>query len=169
MKKLSLPLLLLLLFLLSSCNPETGILTVSGTYDVNLDLYLSNPKIGIFPAGSNFTPFGGNGIDYINNTFVPMVVVTPAGDGSYSIDFPADLSSVGHLIVWDDYLDDNIFDLGSEEMGYFPIKNDGQNDYIITGWQSVGDLYFAVDAGSTQIDLSSVGAGGFDFYYYSLQ
>lgn len=164
MKKLFIPLLLGLLLILSSCDPETGILTVSGTYDVNLDL--TNPKVGIFPAGSNFSASGGNYIDYIDDSFVPMVVVTPAGDGSYSIDFPADLSSVGHLIVWGDSSDNNIFNLEFEETAYFPIKTVVETDYIITGWQSVGDLYYAVDGDSNQIDLSSVGAGGFDFYDY---
>jgi hypothetical protein len=162
MKKLSLPLLVGLLLILSSCDPETGILTVSGTVSVDLDL--SNPKVGIFPAGSNFTQSVDNLVSY-DGTFVPLVVVTSAGD-SYSIDFPADLSSVGHLIVWGDSNNNNILDVVGDDPRFFPIKTIVVTDYIITGWQSVGDLYYAVDGDSNQIDLSSVGAGGFDFYDY---
>ena len=154
------PVLLGVLLILSACNPETGILTVSGTYELSLD---NNPKIGIFAAGSNFTTVYVNEVAYQEETFVPMVIVTPGGDGSYSIDFPEDLSSVGHLIVWHDSIDDDIFDLENDEQGLFPIKTIGVTDHVITGWESVGNLFYALD-GDTQIDLSSVGTGGFDFY-----
>ncbi len=168
MKRIIFLIIPLLVLILGSCDPETGILSISGNCEISLD---SNPRIGIFPASVTLTA-DYNEVQYVDDSYVPLVAVIPDAAGDYVIDFPGDLSSVGQLIAWDDGNSNGIFEVGSEsdagvvpgEFGLFPIKTVKDIGYVITGWDSVGDIFYVSD-GDTNLDLSSVGTQGFDFFY----
>ena len=153
MKHILLLIIPFLILSLSACDPETGILTISGEYLMSLD---NNPKIGIFPAGVEFNVIFWNEVDYSDGSYTPLVVVVPDADGSYSIDFPQDLSTVGQLIAWHDSSDNNIFDLGFEEFGLFPVKTVIETDYGITGWASIAGIFTAQDNSGNLLNLESI-------------
>ena len=160
--------------LMAACNPETGILTVSGNVDPGLSF--ENPKVGLFPVDQQFS---GDGvfIYYDSQTsdpsVVPLVIAVPDASGNYSIDFPSDPTSVGQMVAWDDILDNGEFDIAlgdPDEPGFFPLKDiTGITDpVVINGWSIVGDILFAVEDSevTTLFSLEDIGAGGFDFYDY---
>ncbi len=100
-----------------------------------------------------------------------MVVIEPNPDGSYSIDFPKDLSTTGQLILWYDEDDNNEFGLGAafgNESGFFPVKTVSGSDYVITGWEAVADGFMAITDSESSINLSSEGTTGFDFFFLGL-
>ena len=150
-----------IVFILTACNPETGILTISGKYLMSLD---NNPKIGIFPAGISFSVITWNEVEYLDGSFAPIVVVVPDADGSYSIDFPQDLSTVGQLIAWYDYTDDDSFNMNDDEAGFFPVITVIETEYVITGWASIAGIFTAQDDSGNLLNLESIGTQGFDFF-----
>lgn len=152
------------LVLLSACDPETGILTISGDFQESMD---NNPKVGIFDAATVFDLENYNEVVHVEANFVPMVVVVPNPDGSYSIDFPKDLSSTGQLVLWYDGNDNNEFGLGDSwgwESGFFPVKNVSSSDHVITGWEAIANDFIAITDNASLINLSSEGTTGFDFF-----
>lgn len=128
----------------------------------------NNPKVGIFDAATVFDVESYNEVFHVEANFIPMVVVVPNPDGSYSIDFPKDLSTTGQLILWYDVNDDNEFGLGDSwgyETGFFPVKTVSGSDYVITGWEAVANGFMAITDSESSINLSSEGTTGFDFFW----
>lgn len=123
--------ILLIPVLLSSCvYYGSGIKTVTGTL---YGIVPATAKVGLFPPDDDNTFLYGstlgtekdviykNKSDALTGIFTPVHFVTPAGDGTYSITFPDDPSTVKCLVAWDDLNSDNMFDLDLE-MAYLPVK-----------------------------------------------
>jgi len=169
MKKLIPAVVLSSLFVLASCDPETGRLALSGRAQVNDGT--SNPQsyditIGLFPAGIAFEADGVviYGVDPDLRSVAPLVSVKASVSGNYSIEFPEDLSSVSQMAAWADLNDDGVYQM--TEPGLLPTKTVGETDVVVTGWSVVGDLLSALDFEGSTYDLDAIGAGGFDFSFY---
>lgn len=98
-------------------------------------------------------------------SFTPIVKATISGTG-YSIDLPEDPETVGDLIAWVDADQDGVFDFGDGETGYFPIKNVGGTEYVISIGYLFGNYTYGYYDGSTNqiVTISSDSdAAGFNF------
>lgn len=173
---------LLLIFILGaavlSCDSggggsdPAGSRTVTGTVTGG-----SNIVIGAFSSDYRFTADFSGEEDVVyrefyagtSGSFTPLVNVTPAGDGTYSITLPADPEDMGELIAWSDSNTDGNFDLGTET-GYLPRKSIEGTERTINGfgWIIIGSAkYYLVcyqdDEGSQNSGFDIVGTSGFNF------
>jgi hypothetical protein len=94
MKRVVLLSFVALVFLLSFCDPDTGLLTifrkVLSDNDIKIGLFARSPKI---LADGEYIYDSSPSVDFPD----PIVITTPDANGDYSITFPDDISQVCFL------------------------------------------------------------------------
>ena len=140
---------------------------------------LVDVKIGTFSSDYWFMAdyFGGEDVeDVVDSEFSassgevsPISYVESGSDGTYSIELPGDVTSMGDLICWVDSDGDEAFDLG-RETGYFPKKEiDGtlyvvSFCYVLIGDESTYLIGYQNNQNTSQnTDIEIVGYTGYNF------
>lgn len=162
-----------LIFLLISCGDSEDeapafVRTVSGTVSNTTSV-----KVGAFSSDYWFTSSSPDDVvagGELAGSYVPLVVVIPGVDGSYSIDLPESPDEMGELIAWIDNDGNGDFDLGTEA-GYFARKaiNSVERTIVGFGWIIYGGTrYYLVSYDDGEVmnndGFDIIGNGGFNFY-----
>lgn len=165
MKKSLLVAVALITIFLSACDPETGLLIISGQVIDGI-----NTKVGLF----GISPEVLYDLEYVDGTnpytsyLDPIVIAVPDVNGYYTITFPDDIAQIAYLIAWEEDFDDDRFEVAGElyEEGRFPIKTIDTTDHVITGWGSIAGILTAQDDSGNLLNLDAIGTDGFNFQFY---
>jgi len=176
---------LIIIILLTSCvYYGSGIQIVTGTVTgspANLKIGLFDPAVFFtydeYTIGAETDEIFMDNLDQETGTYTPVLLIAPTGT-TYSLTLPDDPSTVKCLIAWDDTVNDDIFDIGTEN-GFLPVKTIDNIEYVVTHFNYLEvaevitylSVYRKKDPLSIDFDtlyndnFDAIGADGFNFNF----